>query len=44
VKAGVNAIAFPAEEAVQLAESLGLEITFSSLCCSQIFEDVKLGI
>ncbi|MFQ5999933.1 MAG: radical SAM protein [Candidatus Bathyarchaeia archaeon] len=44
VKAGVNAIAFPAEEAVQLAESLGLEVTFSSLCCSQIFEDIKLGI
>jgi uncharacterized radical SAM superfamily protein len=44
VKAGVNAIAFPAEEAIQLAESMGLEITFSSLCCSQIFEDVKFGI
>jgi uncharacterized radical SAM superfamily protein len=44
VKAGVNAMAFPAEEAIQLAESMGLEITFSSLCCSQIFEDVKLGI
>jgi len=44
VRAGVNAIAFPAEETVQLAESMGLEITFSSLCCSQIFEDIKLGI
>jgi hypothetical protein len=43
VKAGVNAIAFPAEEAILLAESMGLEITFSSLCCSQIFEDVKFG-
>lgn len=41
VNAGVNAIAFPAEEAVQLAESLGLEVTFSSLCCSQIFGDVE---
>ncbi len=41
VKAGVNAIAFPAEEAVQLAESLGLEVTFSSLCCSQIFGDIE---
>jgi uncharacterized radical SAM superfamily protein len=40
VNAGVNAIAFPAEEAVQLAESLGLEVTFSSLCCSQIFGDI----
>ena len=44
VRAGVNAIAFPAEEAIQLAQSLGLEVTFSSLCCSQIFKDLKLGI
>jgi uncharacterized radical SAM superfamily protein len=44
VEAGVNAIAFPAEEAIRLAESMGLEITFSSLCCSQIFEDIKFGI
>ncbi len=44
VKAGVNAIAFPAEEAIRLAESTGLETTFSSLCCSQIFEDIDHGI
>jgi uncharacterized radical SAM superfamily protein len=44
VEAGVNAIAFPAEEALHLAESMGLKIVFSSLCCSQIFEDVRLGI
>lgn len=41
VKAGVNAIAFPVEEAIQLAESLKLKISFSSLCCSQIFEAIK---
>ena len=41
VRAGVNAIAFPAEEAVELAKSLGYEISFSSLCCSQIFSDLK---
>ena len=41
IKSGVHAIAFPTNEAVQLAESMGLEIAFSSLCCSQIFEDVK---
>ena len=41
VKAGVDAIAFPVEEAIQLAESLNLDISFSSLCCSQIFEDIK---
>jgi len=40
VRAGVNAIAFPAEEAIRAAESMGLEIAFSSLCCSQIFQDV----
>ena len=41
VKAGVDAIAFSVEEAIQLAESLNLDISFSSLCCSQIFEDIK---
>jgi lipoyl synthase len=41
VRAGVNAIAFPVEEAIRLAESLKLEISFSPLCCSQIFEDIK---
>lgn len=41
VKIGVNAIAFPAEEAIKLANSMGLETIFSSLCCSQIFEDIK---
>jgi uncharacterized radical SAM superfamily protein len=41
VRAGVSAIAFPVEEAVQLAESLNLKISFSSLCCSQIFEAIK---
>jgi len=40
IGAGVDAIAFPAEEAIQLAESMNLEIFYSSLCCSQIFEDV----
>ena len=41
VEAGVNAIAFPTEEAIHLAESMGLEIAFSSLCCSQVFDDIK---
>jgi uncharacterized radical SAM superfamily protein len=41
VKMGVNAIAFPAEEAIKLASSVGLETVFSSLCCSQIFEDIR---
>jgi uncharacterized radical SAM superfamily protein len=41
VKAGVNAIAFPAEEAIRMAESLNYDVSFSSLCCSQIFEDLR---
>ncbi len=44
VEAGVNAIAFPAEKAIKLAESLGLKITFSSLCCSQIYEDIRRNL
>lgn len=41
VKIGVNAIAFPAKEAVKLVNSMDLETVFSSLCCSQIFEDIQ---
>ena len=44
VRAGVNAIAFPAEEAIHLAESMGLRTVFSSLCCSQIFREIQLGV
>ena len=44
VRAGVNAIAFPAEEAVQLAKSMGLRVTFSSLCCSQVFREIQLDV
>ena len=39
VKSGVNAIAFPAEEAISCAESLKYQISFSNYCCSQIFSD-----
>jgi uncharacterized radical SAM superfamily protein len=41
VKIGVNAIAFPAEEAIRLAKSMGLDTVFSSQCCSQVFEDIQ---
>ena len=41
VRTGVDAITFPAMEAIQLAESLKLETSFSPLCCSQIFDDLK---
>jgi len=40
VEAGVNAIAFPAREAISRAELLRLEATFSPLCCSQVYEDI----
>jgi uncharacterized radical SAM superfamily protein len=43
VKAGVNAIAFPAEDAIRFAKTLGLEATFSPICCSQIFADLMLS-
>ena len=44
VKAGVNAIAFPAEQAIKLAENMHIETSFSSLCCSQIFDDLKHNV
>jgi len=44
VEAGVNAIAFPSLEAIKKAESLGLEISFSPVCCSQIYEAIKTGM
>jgi len=44
VKTGVNAIAFPAEQAIKLADSIRVETSFSSLCCSQIFDDLKHNV
>jgi uncharacterized radical SAM superfamily protein len=41
LKAGVNAIAFPTEEAIRFSEKQEYAITFSSLCCSQIFTEMK---
>jgi lipoyl synthase len=43
VEAGVNGIAFPAEEAIRRAETFGLETSFLPICCSQIFEDFRRG-
>ncbi|MBS7632291.1 radical SAM protein [Candidatus Bathyarchaeota archaeon] len=39
IKAGVNAIAFPAEEAIELAEEKTCECSFSLSCCAQIYFD-----
>jgi len=44
VKAGVNAIAFPAEQAIKLAESMHMKTSFSSLCCSQIYDDLMRNV
>lgn len=41
IQAGVNAIAFPTEEAIEFAESQGYETTFSSFCCAQTYLDTK---
>jgi len=41
VEVGVNAIAFPSSEAIEKAEKLGLEISFSQVCCSQIYRDIS---
>ena len=38
IKAGVNGIAFPVEEAINLANSMNMEVKFLPICCSQIFE------
>lgn len=43
IKAGVDAIAFPEEEAVKFAEKIGREKVFSSFCCSQIYLDISKG-
>lgn len=37
IKAGINAIAFPTEEAIKYAKKMNYDISFSNLCCSQIF-------
>lgn len=42
LQAGVDAVAFPTEEAVRYAESKGMEIAFSPYCCSQIYADMSV--
>jgi hypothetical protein len=41
IRAGVDAIAFPTEEAVEFAKSCGYETSFSSFCCAQIYLDMR---
>ena len=40
VQSGINAIAFPDEKAINFALSSGLKVSFSHLCCSQVYEDL----
>ena len=40
IRAGVNAMAFPTKEAIELAEAMKLKTFFSPLCCSQIYEEL----
>jgi len=44
IEAGVNAIAHPSVVAIERAEALGLEASFSSLCCSQVYADLWADI
>ncbi len=41
VQAGVNAIAYPDPKAIGLAKSMGLEYSFSGLCCSYVYENSR---
>ncbi len=40
IKAGVNGIAFPSENAIKYAEINKYDIAFSSFCCAQIYKDL----
>ncbi len=42
LKAGVDAMAFPSEEALVHAEAMGMVTIFSPYCCSQIFVDIDV--
>jgi uncharacterized radical SAM superfamily protein len=38
LKAGVNAIAYPTEEAIEYANCNGYKTSFTSLCCAQVYK------
>jgi hypothetical protein len=40
LRAGINAMAFPSEVTIKLAEQMGYQVSFSSTCCSQIYADI----
>jgi uncharacterized radical SAM superfamily protein len=39
LKAGVDAVAFPSEEAIRHASNQGYKTRFSSFCCAQLYLD-----
>ena len=41
LKAGVDAVAFPSEAAIEYAKGNGYQISFSSYCCAQMFLDCQ---
>mgnify|MGYP000562454945 CR=1 FL=1 len=41
LKAGVDAIAFPSDEAIKYASENGFDVSFSPYCCSQIYVDMN---
>jgi uncharacterized radical SAM superfamily protein len=42
LRAGVDAVAFPSEEAIAYAERQGYALSFSSCCCSQVYADKRV--
>jgi lipoyl synthase len=40
LKAGVDAIAFPSDQAVEYAKTRGYTVEFSSYCCAQMYRDL----
>jgi len=41
IRAGVDAVAFPAEEAIDYATKNGYAVSFSSSCCSQVYLEAE---
>lgn len=41
LKAGVDAMAFPSQEAIDFAQKQNWTVTFSPYCCAQIYEDLR---
>ncbi len=41
LKVGIDAVAFPSEEAIKYAQNQNFQISFSSYCCAQMYLDTK---